>query len=400
MLLLLYLALWKFEVPSPLTPKILRGTPTFDYALAVATTEELSLPRPLRAWIRALGWKRTRPRLPVLYLFDRRGEIVWIRKLDRRFFSFGIQLLEDDSILGVGYVSRTEFVGIEVGKSGRLRELFHLAVPELLRRPHHDVLLSKDGTFLSFGREFRQWFADKKDYAADTILHWDPKTGQSKTRWKLFDVSTPLNEEEWSPFAHPYSLLHWSEGKFAYDFSHANTLHRSALGLLVTAKSIPKLYFLDPSATRVLWTVGSLKKDTYRVEGRATFLVPHHGGLLPNGHVLLFDNGHDRSRILELKLDKKSGRALLETECVPSPAIRSDRFGSVQKLAGGNFVGFFPKNTLEADRPDYLVECDASGREVARIRVGEALGSVSQRLYLLSAHSPFIAALPSKIPPL
>lgn len=71
--------------------------------------------------------------------------------------------------------------------------------------------------------------------------------------------------------------------------------------------------------------------------GKGVLSGPHDASPLPNGHILVFDNGmqHQRSRILEI--DPGSGRIVWQyPDDQPEAHFYTEARGSAQRLANGN----------------------------------------------------------------
>lgn len=90
--------------------------------------------------------------------------------------------------------------------------------------------------------------------------------------------------------------------------------------LLVSIRNLNTILILDPSGHRVIWLWGP---------NNLTF--QHHPSLLPNGHILLFNNGIESSEILEL--DPLSRRVVWR---YADGELFSRTRGSAQRLPNGN----------------------------------------------------------------
>ena len=100
------------------------------------------------------------------------------------------------------------------------------------------------------------------------------------------------------------------------------------------------------------------------------FYHQHTASLLPNGNVLLFDNGNDRpageggeySRALELELDFHTMTARKAWEFRNQPDIFSDCCSIVYRLDNGNSVILFGINSDPVCcRPFTIIETNPSG---------------------------------------
>ncbi len=120
------------------------------------------------------------------------------------------------------------------------------------------------------------------------------------------------------------------------DVFHTNTialLDRDVAGLgeagdlLLCLREIDTVAVVSPRGGHVVWQWGPGELDR-----------PHQPTLLPNGHLLVFDNGASRgwSRIVEV--DPVSRRVVWEYRADPPDAFFSEKMGGVQGLANGNVL--------------------------------------------------------------
>lgn len=91
--------------------------------------------------------------------------------------------------------------------------------------------------------------------------------------------------------------------------------------LLVSMRNINSIAIVDGQTLEILW-----------LWGPSNLTFQHHPKLLDNGHILLFDNGLKRSRVIEV--DPVTAR--VAWEYAPKKDFFSLTRGSVQRLANGN----------------------------------------------------------------
>ena len=109
--------------------------------------------------------------------------------------------------------------------------------------------------------------------------------------------------------------------------------------LLIAMKQLNAIAIVDGSTQRIIW-----------LWGPNNLVLPHHPRLLPNGHILVFDNGADRSRVIEL--DPAKRRIVWSYENGTDFFSRS--MGSVQRLANGNTL-------ITESQKGYVFEVDPAG---------------------------------------
>ena len=116
----------------------------------------------------------------------------------------------------------------------------------------------------------------------------------------------------------------------------------AAGNILISMRQINTIAILDGSSSEIIW-----------VWGPTNVTFQHHPTLLDNGHILLFDNGLKRSRVLEI--DPLTGRVAWDYS--PKSGFFSLSRGSNQRLANGNTL------ITESDR-GYVLEVTPRGRTV------------------------------------
>ena len=99
--------------------------------------------------------------------------------------------------------------------------------------------------------------------------------------------------------------------------------------ILISLREMDGLALIDPIAREVVWFM------------RGSWHEQHDPDLLPNGHLLLFDNQGDlaagmRSQILEV--DQVSAAIVWRFASTDTEAFYSNRMGSQQMLANGNIL--------------------------------------------------------------
>lgn len=240
----------------------------------------------------------------------------------------------------------------------KLRELLRLNWnSEILWRKelmvHHDVVRSPGGSFYVLVQELKEYRGLKVLF--ESIVHLSA-AGVKMDLWSAYDhldelkglldsrsfldtvldsvqVTTGGEKEDGGRTA-----PRRSENRLYFDYFHTNTvslLPDNALverdsrfeegNLLLCFRKVNQIVILEKDTYRILWAWG---------EGQLQW--PHHPTMLPNGHILLFDNGVDRkySRILEV--EPLSGTVVWEYRADPPEDFYSFSRGSSQRLPNGN----------------------------------------------------------------
>lgn len=195
---------------------------------------------------------------------------------------------------------------------------------------HHDFEVNADGTIEVLERQLHVVPRVRTDRPVFegfvTTLSAD---GKVLRRWSLVDAFAR------SPWASV--LAHVPEARI--DIFHTNSIERLDGGpeernpafrrgnLLVSLRETSMLVVVDPRRQAVVWA----KRGAWRRQ--------HQPSMLPNGRLLLFDNGgagKGRSRVIEVNPD--DGGIVWEYRGEPDAPLSSRTLGAVQRLPNGNFL--------------------------------------------------------------
>jgi len=165
-----------------------------------------------------------------------------------------------------------------------------------------------------------------------------------------------------------YSIADWIEPTGVNppnDFDHTNALDFDLdSNYIVSFRAMGAIDKIDRATGRILWQLGGrLNQFTLTGDPLGEFSGQHCVRVLPNGHLLMFDNGLGRvafnSRAVEYAIDEQAKTATMVWQYLPMPSVYSAIVGSVQRLANGNTVVEFGTTGL-------IDEVDPSGTLVAR----------------------------------
>ena len=218
---------------------------------------------------------------------------------------------------------------------------------------HHDLAPAPDGTIYAIVRDhriyrkMRVWF--------DAVVHLTAD-GVELRRWSTFDhldeLKAVLDARSFLDTVLDSALAGRprtgreatdikaaiAKGRYDFDYFHINTvslLPDTQLGrqdrrfgegnLLICLRNVNQIAILERGSHRVLWAWG---------EGRLQW--PHHPTMLPDGHILVFDNGVGREYSRVVELDPRSGE-IVWTYAAPQPEdFYSPARGSAQRLDNFN----------------------------------------------------------------
>jgi arylsulfate sulfotransferase len=170
---------------------------------------------------------------------------------------------------------------------------------------------------------------------------------------------------KWDAWDH-YSIADWIEPVGVdppNDFDHPNSIDFDLdSNYIVSFRHMGAIVKLDAKTGATIWQLGGrLNQFTIRGDPLNFFSAQHCVRVLPNGHLLIYDNGlrHTpaHTRAVEYALDEANKTATMVWEYEPQAPMLTTAFGSVQRLANGNtLVGFgFAGQIHEVDARSHLV---------------------------------------------
>ncbi len=202
---------------------------------------------------------------------------------------------------------------------------------ELAPLVHHEVLVTPANTILFLARDRRT--VSDTTLTGDAIWEWSPEAGTVVKHLSVFDFLDPTID-----------IGTHSTGK---DWVHANSLAWGTHGnLILSLNWLNQVVSIAPGYQGVEWRLGG-RGSTFALARDAIFKGQHTAEELPDGHVLLLDDGRDRlepmrySRALEIALDTLTRRARAVWSFSPSPTIYAPYVGSARRLTSGNTVVHF-----------------------------------------------------------
>jgi arylsulfate sulfotransferase len=157
------------------------------------------------------------------------------------------------------------------------------------------------------------------------------------------------------------------------DYFHFNgvSIDPNDHNFIISARHTNQVYKVNRTTGEIIWRFGG-SNDDFNLTGNEIISHTHHATILPNGHLLLFDNGvtknPQQSRIAEFAIDETTRTADLVYQYTQTGRF-FDIMGSAQKLSNGNyFIGWGGNITsqINANKSD-ITEVDANGNIVLDI---------------------------------
>jgi hypothetical protein len=196
--------------------------------------------------------------------------------------------------------------------------------------PHHDVVATRANTVLFIAQD--PVLRNVVYTVGDAIWEWTPETGALVKRWSAFDFYDPDSDV--------------GARSTSSDWLHCNSLALGDHGnVLLSLNWLSQVISIAPDWKSIEWRMGG-DKSTIAVDSASAFQGQHTASLLPNGHLLVFDNGRDRmgnaknSRAEELVFTS-NGSAHSVWSFSPSATQYDPYVGSARRLENGNTLVFF-----------------------------------------------------------
>jgi len=166
------------------------------------------------------------------------------------------------------------------------------------------------------------------------------------------------------------------------DYVHANSIEWDHDGgIIVSALAQSKIFKIDYASGKIVWTLGgyAAHHSEFKIKDDPLggFSAQHSARRLPNGNILLYDNGHMRpdmhARAAEYRLDMKEMTATLVWEYRAPDAYRVHKnAGAVEWFSNGNRLiswgGWEKEYYPQVGTLPVATEVDAQGHVVFEIR--------------------------------
>ena len=235
------------------------------------------------------------------------------------------------------------------------------ASSQLETGPHE--LRMQGTTYVLFGIEYRMM--DMTAYGGlpnasvkGLIVEWH-RSGQPVFLWNTFD--------------------HFDVTDAAPDISltvqNVNPWHGNAIeidsdgNLLVSFRNMDEITKINAQTGAIMWRLGGRRNQfTFRNDNLNGFSHQHGVRRLPDGNIILFDNGNlhspQLSRAVEYRLDEVNKTAELVWEYRPNPPLYGFALGFAQRLTNGNTLICF-------GIAQHIIEVDQTARKRWEVTINE-----------------------------
>ena len=237
--------------------------------------------------------------------------------------------------------------------------------------PHHDFMLLADGRILY--PSFVNLVID------DSANGGDPETVVLIDELRIYDQQTGNIEKVWDSrdfwdLSDPGQRVVWQNEPKRW--THINSMSIGENGnYILNSRNRRQVFSLSPDFQTIQWRLDGPDSDYNFPNPGDRFYGQHTASQLPNGNILVFDNGRRRpdaeggpySRALELRLDHDSGATVKVWEYRYRPDIYSRVISSAFRLDNGNTLVNFGATQLPGVMPLAFVEADPQGNNVFQV---------------------------------
>jgi hypothetical protein len=250
-------------------------------------------------------------------------------------------------------------------------------------RWHHEMLIRPNNKVWTLGEEIRPVSINGTNtlQTGATIEEWDMAAGTVTRLVSLFDIMDPVKDR--TQDSGTIGGFFWQGSRNQYtgetqDWTHANSLDILPNGnILMSLRHLNQVIAIKPDFSGIAWQLGGPESDFSFPNPNDQFYHQHFAHMLPNGHILLFDNGNLRpaeqggqySRALELALNFDTLQAVKVWEYRNTPDLYASAVGSVVRMDNGNTLTDFGADDVNNPKVFHLVEVDPQGKPVASTQI-------------------------------
>ena len=282
----------------------------------------------------------------------------------------------------------------EITPTGKIVD--NLAAGPVNGFPHRALLLMPDGKILYAAWTYRVIDDTANEGDAETLVEglalrvWDQETGLSKEIWNAFDGIGTDVRGGWGTgniASYPNEVT-LQEHTPPIRWTGANSLQVGPRdNIIVSIPNFSQVISISPDFQRVEWKLGG-PESTFTFEDPADrFYRQHTAQQLPNGNILMFDNGRNRpeeeggnySRALELALNDYDLVARKVWEYRHDPDLYAVNRSSAYRLENGNTLLNFVTD------PRVVVEVAPDGTEVFKVNISGPRMQGSFRAYAIDS---------------
>ena len=230
--------------------------------------------------------------------------------------------------------------------------------------------------------------------AGFSLRIWDQASGLTTEVWNSFDSIGIENRHHWTEILDRWPQSGFYNRKLSVPelvkhvpWTSANSIQKASNGnYIISIPDLSQIISISEDFKQIFWRLGGKNSDFRFEDPTNKFYHQHTAQQLPNGNILLFDNGQHRpeeeggtySRALELTMNTYDRIANKVWEYVPEPKIYAPNRSSAYRLNNGNTLINFVNN------PRTIVEVDENGNEIYKATMKTKTDQGSFRVYSIS----------------
>lgn len=287
-----------------------------------------------------------------LVVYDDSGRTVFFRKMNATCTDFKLQR---NGLFTYFDYSSQKFFALD----STLAVVDSFWVQNGYTTDEHEIKMLRNGNILLIGYGYK--FVDM----SRIISGGDPNASVVVNVFQEIDRNRKV-VFEWKAFDH-YELTDVGPGVNLRDpsfiFTHLNSIDLDLdSNYVISSRTLDEITKIDRKSGEIMWRLGGKNNQFKFVNDSVGFSAQHSVSVLPNGNLLLFDNGlyHSPhfSRAVEYKLDVANKTATLVWSYRNTPDVTSIYWGNVQRLSNGNTFISWGKSDIGA------TEVDSKGEKV------------------------------------
>ena len=283
-----------------------------------------------------------------LVVINEDGDVVWYRRLEGMNFSLHV---DDQQRI---YVTDTATRGMRIDPFGGIDTVWDMDDYDL-DTVHHELRNTDDGgvAFLSSehavvsgwevpGIETPLTF----DIISDIFTVLDSE-GHIAWTWALLDHFNPLDHFTDDLHLNFWMMPPYDDIEAPKDWSHGNAMVPNGASWLGSFRNLDWLIQVNPDTDEIDWILGD-GGDFELADGGMWFSRQHSPQVLPDGNILMYDNGGDRpgrdpeaqpfTRVVEYSLDEEAGIATEEWSWADDSPYFCPIVGDVDRLENTNHL--------------------------------------------------------------
>jgi hypothetical protein len=180
----------------------------------------------------------------------------------------------------------------------------------------------------------------------DTVGYGDPIASVQYPIIQEFDAAGNL-VFEWKTKDHFHiaDATYENLGFASIDFAHCNSIdYDSDSTFILSFRNMDEITKINRRTGNIVWRLGGKNNQFRMINDSVGFSHQHSVRRLPNGNIIMFDNGNFRpgpvsySRAVEYAIDESRKTATKVWEYRHSPDVFSSAMGNAQRLENGNTI--------------------------------------------------------------